>query len=792
MDADDQAAPAARPAVSLVLHAGAGAAELRTAVRRAAEVLAQVAGDHEILVVGGTAVEQAVRAEIANSDRVRWLACIGGGLGEVLHTAAASARFALVAVAEPGVDLGCLAYLVPLATRFPVVGGYRLDWHGPLYRRFFSWSYNTLSRTLLGTRVRDCGSGLVVLQRSVLADLLPEAADPFAAAEVFARARRLGLAVAEGPVRQHAGTPAGACPRWRDLPGMARAFLALWWSRVLFAGRPAPAASRASALLGLVLMVLAALLLFPELNKPLQDPYEGRQAEIPREMLAHGDFVTPRMVGIPYYEKPPLQYWLTALAYAAFGVRPWAARVVPACAAWLTVLFTYAWGRRALGARPAFLGCLVLCLSMAFVFLGRTVMLDSLLTAAVTACWYAAYHAVSGPRLQRRWWVTSGLLCGLGILTKGPVALVLFGVPVGVYVLVSVDAVRPGWRAWAAYLGVALAVAAPWYTAIALAEPDFVGRFLWRSNVLRFLEPFDHQQPWWYYLPVLFIGTLPWSLLWAWLVYFLVSRSNRIVVFRTAALGFCTLAAGWCLVFFSLSGCKSPLYIAPALAPLALMHGVCLDAILFRRVGRKDLFMDYARQVLPRRATLVVLLLSMGCYAATGVLGWEKWAIVILETVLTLAAFAAWWRYGRLASPRLTWAVCATATLAMVVVAARDLVTGFASRHSVEAIAKAARRWPGGGTSPVVSFGRQWPSAPFYLRRDLVTFYERDACHALIEYLKQEREVFVLVESGEPLDELLQALPPVLEAQVKRPEREGQAALVVVRNHGRSSLARQD
>jgi 4-amino-4-deoxy-L-arabinose transferase-like glycosyltransferase len=536
-------------------------------------------------------------------------------------------------------------------------------------------------------------------------------------------------------------------------------------------------------------MVLAGLLLFPELNVPLLDPDEGRQAEIPREMLAHDDFLTPRMLGLPYYEKPPLQYWLTAASYTAFGVRPFAARLVPALAAWLTVLLTFAWGRRNLGARAAFLGCLGLCLSLGFLTLGRTVVLDSVLTLCVTAAWFAAHRAVAGPVFRGKWWAAAAAACGLGILAKGPVAVILLAAPVAGFQYLAAP-VRPRLLPWCVFLGIAAAVAGPWYIAMALTEPGYVGQFLWKANVLRFLEPFDHKQPWWYYFPLLFVGTLPWSLLWVWLAYFLSSRSRRLVVLRTPALGFCTLAVVFCVAFFSLSGCKSPLYVAPALPPLALMHGVCLDAILFRRAGLRDRFLGYARQGLPRRATVGVLVLSAACYLVTGVLHWETWPVVLLETTATLAVLAAWWRFGPSASPRLAWGVCAAATLAMVVVSARDLVTGFASRHTVQAIARIARHWPGGTHYPVVSYARQWPSASFYLQRDCVTVFAREQLSFLVSFLKATPQALVLVESGPRLAELRAALPPSLEVQINLPEREGQAALVVVRRACATPLAR--
>jgi dolichol-phosphate mannosyltransferase len=783
MQASDPAAAPTQNTVSVVLQASATPAAVLAAVRRVSELLAGVTAGYEILVAGSAGageVAEAVREEATRNPHVRWLSCAGpADYARLLHLGSQAARFSLVAVAESSLDLDTLAYLVPLALRYPVVCGYRLERGQPVSRRLCSWGYNALARFLLGTRVRDCGSGLMVFWRSVLNELLPEPDSRFAGAEVLAHTRRLGLAVAEVPVRP-APVPSPG-PRWRHLPGTVAAFLSFWWSRSLFPGRP-PSPQQAGAWrFGLPLLLLAALLLFPELNQPLLDPDEGRQAEIPREMLAHADFLTPRMLGKPYYEKPPLQYWLTAVAYSLFGLHPWAARLVPALAAWLTVLLTYSWGRRTLGTRAAFLGGVGLCLSLGFNALGRTVVLDSLLTCCVVASWYAAHSAVSGPAFRWRWWLASAAACGLGVLAKGPIAVVLLGVPLAGYLLLAAGTCRPRLPAWLAYPAVAAAVAAPWYLTMALTDPGYLNQFLWKANVVRFVAAYDHQQPWWYYLPVLFIGTLPWSLLWVWLGYFLASRSRRIVLLRTPALGFCALAVGWCLVFFSLSGCKSPLYVAPALAPLALMHGVCLDAILFRRVGRKDRFMGLARQVWPRRATLVVLLLSAAGYTAGGLLGWEDPAVVAAEVAVSLAAVAAWWRYGRYASPKLAWTACAAATVAMMVVSVRDLVAGFAARHSLEAIACIARRWPGNEGRLVMSYGRQWPSASFYLRRDAVTFVPQQCRAQLVEVLKQQPETLVLVESGALLDALLAALPPNLEAKVTRPAHKGQAALVVVR-----------
>src|SRR5262249_4416789 len=153
-------------------------------------------------------------------------------------------------------------------------------------------------------------------------------------------------------------------------------------------------------------------------------------------------------------------------SYRVFGVHDWAARLVPALVAVATVLLVFAWGSRAAGRWAGFLAALVLCLTPRFVYLGRMVTLDGLLCLWVTAALAAAHAAVAGPGFRRRWWVVSALACGLGVLTKGPVALVLVGVPVVLCRTVDRRACRPGLAAWLAYLALAGAVAAPWYLAV--------------------------------------------------------------------------------------------------------------------------------------------------------------------------------------------------------------------------------------------------------------------------------------------------------------------------------------
>jgi 4-amino-4-deoxy-L-arabinose transferase-like glycosyltransferase len=526
-------------------------------------------------------------------------------------------------------------------------------------------------------------------------------------------------------------------------------------------------------------MALAALVLFTDLNQPLVDPAEGRQAEVPREMLAHHDWLLPRFGGLPYYEKPPLQYWLTAAAYSAWGPRAWVARLVPAGAAWLAALFTYAWGCRFLGVRSGVMAGVVLCLTPGFVLVGRMAILDSLLATCVLTAWFAAHTAQNRPILHWGWWLLSAFACGLGILTKGPVALALLVPPVLLYNLLTTSAARCRVFSWLCFLFMAIGVAAPWYVAMGVREPGYLEHFFWRDNVLRFVEPFRHQEPWWFYVPVLFGATLPWSFLWPWLAYLLCSRQSSITALRSPALGFAVLAGGWCLVFYSLAGCKSPPYLAPALAPLALIVGACGDAILFQSVGEVNRFLSLAAEVLPRRATPLILGVAAIAPLIAGWYGFTPWPWVIAQCVAVLLLLALWWRSAREARPVTVWATCVLATALCVTLVGRDVFDAFTTRHSIAAAAHVARRWHERTALPLVCYGRQWPSAWFYLRREDVTCIEERS--ELLSYLQGRPGALILVESGPILDDLLASLPPSVETDVCTTNRIGQAAVVQAR-----------
>lgn len=357
-------------------------------------------------------------------------------------------------------------------------------------------------------------------------------------------------------------------PRGRTL----LAWLPFLWSRAAFPGSD-PAAEPIRWRSILLLLILPSSLLYVSMAFPLFEPDEGRYAEIPREMLVRGEWIVPYLQGEPYLDKPPLMYWLVILSYRIFGIHDWAARLIPALALHATILSVYLFGRRQVGERAAFRGALILSVTPAFMSIGRLLVLDGLLSLCVTVALFAGLEALTTLRNKQGWWIISALAVGLGILAKGPVAMILVLVPLGLLQWLRGQPLRVWSRQTMVYLGVVLAVALPWYIGICCRLPAFAGYFLWQHNLMRFLSPFDHLEPFWYYIPIIMFGFFAGSVILLWQLSFLLATESAPSSKRGPALGFFVLAGLWCVFFFSLSGSKLPTYVLPAFPFLALAAG---------------------------------------------------------------------------------------------------------------------------------------------------------------------------------------------------------------------------
>jgi 4-amino-4-deoxy-L-arabinose transferase-like glycosyltransferase len=324
------------------------------------------------------------------------------------------------------------------------------------------------------------------------------------------------------------------------------------------------------------LVLAAAVAVFADnADRPLANPDEGRYSEISREMAVSGDWVTPRLNGIKYFEKPPLQYWATALVFRAFGANEIAARVYVGFCGLATLLLVGYTARRLWGADQALASMMVLAASPYFMALGGIVTLDMGLTlwTTLTLCAFviAESPGIDGPS-RRRWVLAAWAAAALAALSKGLVGLVFPAAAMFLYVVVRRDASPLKRLEWLPGIALFLLIAAPWFVAVSLANPEFARFFFIHEHFERFLTTAHRRtEPWWYFLPILAAGFLPWmfalpsALSHAW------EREAGTHSFRP--LLFAILWSAFIVAFFSASGSKLPAYILPAFPALALVLG---------------------------------------------------------------------------------------------------------------------------------------------------------------------------------------------------------------------------
>jgi 4-amino-4-deoxy-L-arabinose transferase-like glycosyltransferase len=342
-------------------------------------------------------------------------------------------------------------------------------------------------------------------------------------------------------------------------------------------GRAAPDLRVRWTYLGLAALV--AGLWFAMLpSRPLFNPDEGRYAEIPREMLATGDWVIPHLNGLAYIEKPPLQYWATAAALRVFGDGEFSARFYTACCALATLSVVWLVARALWQSAAAWRAAAVLSSMVLFVVLGQLLTLDMSLTFYMTlslAGFLLAQRAtvVSGsrsPSPQRRWMLVAWGAAALGVLTKG---LVAAAIPAAVLVLYTVYArdFSP-WRRLhaAAGLPLFLAIAVPWHWIAALRMPEFLQFFFVHEHFSRFLTPSaDREEAWWFFGAVFAMGSFPWTL--SALRVVALGWRRRLPRGQFDPMLFLWIWVVFICLFFSLSDSKLIPYILPAMPGLALL-----------------------------------------------------------------------------------------------------------------------------------------------------------------------------------------------------------------------------
>lgn len=338
----------------------------------------------------------------------------------------------------------------------------------------------------------------------------------------------------------------------------------------------------------LVLLAALALLVgIDNLARPLANPDEGRYSEISREMAESGDWITPRLNGFKYFEKPPLQYWASAIAIKLLGANEYAARAYPGLCAVLVVLAIGFLMWKLAGVRPAILAVAVLLSSPYFVVMGGVVTLDMGLTAWLTVAVCAFLMSQAGStddRARRRWLWLAWAGMALAVLSKGLVGIVLPAATIFLYCLWHRDWALLKRLEWARGLVIFLTIAAPWFILVSIENAEFARFFFVHEHFTRFLTH-EHRRvgTWWYFIPIFFLGVLPWMVAFVPAVISAWRREATAITFRWRR--FAILWIGFVLVFFSVSGSKLPPYILPLFPMTAVVLAEWLDRTEPRRLA---------------------------------------------------------------------------------------------------------------------------------------------------------------------------------------------------------------
>jgi 4-amino-4-deoxy-L-arabinose transferase-like glycosyltransferase len=360
--------------------------------------------------------------------------------------------------------------------------------------------------------------------------------------------------------------------------------------------------------------------------RPLFDPDEGRYAEIPREMVVAGEWVTPHLNGLKYFEKPPLQYWTTAAAYEAFGVHDWSARLWATLLAFLCVPMVYLFASRIGMARDtALVAAALLAVNPYFVLLGQINLLDQGLTFFLCLAVFAfvlAQRAANSAATIRNWMLLTWAAVALAVLSKGIVALVLTGGTLALYMLICRD-ISPLRRLHVLVgLPLFLAITVPWFWLVQQRNPEFAQYFFIHEHFQRFINHGkEHAEAWWYFVPILLLSQLPW--LWN-------ARRWRLEpapqprVFHTER-----FLLVWCavvFVFFSLSSSKLASYIMPMMPALAVLlaRATVTQGNAFKRALITSMTLMAVAAL-----TFVVVGWKQTAVVSAGALGWALGALAV-------------------------------------------------------------------------------------------------------------------------------------------------------------------
>ncbi|MFH1491703.1 MAG: phospholipid carrier-dependent glycosyltransferase [Pseudomonadota bacterium] len=376
------------------------------------------------------------------------------------------------------------------------------------------------------------------------------------------------------------------------------------------------------------------LYLVPLGARPLMIPDETRYGEIPREMIATGDWIVPRLNGVRYFEKPVMGYWLNAGAIMLFGENAFAVRFPSALSVGISALILFLLVRRfGGGTLTGLLTALVYITFLEVYAVGTFSVLDSLLSLFITGAvgfFFFAYRE-ENPAKMNVFLVLSGLSAGLAFLTKGFLAFALPLMAIAPFMIWEGRWKRMLRLCWIPLI-TAFLVSLPWAVMMHLREPDFWKFFIWNEHIRRFMtDGAQHKEAWWYFILLLPGAALPWTVLFPSAISGLKRRHVKNSVIRFAACWFI-----FPFLFFSASSGKLLTYILPCFPPLAVLTAV----------GLRSAFENGRTRAFTIGAVLLTLFIAMLALALP---------VVQVAGFHDIRPFAQTWKWSLVLAGLLTW-----------------------------------------------------------------------------------------------------------------------------------------
>lgn len=327
-----------------------------------------------------------------------------------------------------------------------------------------------------------------------------------------------------------------------------------------------------------VFLILVPFFCF-ELNiRPFCDPDEGRYVEISREMVATGDYITPRLNGLKYFEKPPLFYWLQSALIRAFGIDEFSMRILPALFAILGCLGLFCIARRRYSNTVALISSSILATNLLYYGMGHIITLDlvtSVLICGVLWCFYAAFVAQDFFKHKQILIVFMYIFAALAFMTKGLIGIVLPGLVVIIWAAISKNLKRiPEFISWPGIICF-LVIVVPWHMMMAMRHEDFLYKYFFIEHFVRYTTTFHSRyQPMWFFIPVALTGLLPWT-------GFAISAIKNEIIDAKKNHSESIFLLSWIFsifIFYSFSNSKLIPYILPIWPPIAMIVGKWVTA----------------------------------------------------------------------------------------------------------------------------------------------------------------------------------------------------------------------